>query len=213
MRPTRATKPNNQTRKQHSCSLKQLIPLLCEKVEGLNMVKVVLLKSQEKGIWVDGSTFWILIKALWKMDEANCFVNEMRIDGVKPDVNCYNKVLSGSSETGRLIWEMRTGFNANVQIYNMMIGGFMRNGELNKARELMDEIGKDKMLRAPNGDCCCSGISFWVLMFLKLVQMHQWMPEYFDLINSTSMHSPRWRFGLGLRRRVVSLVLLMKNAG
>ncbi|KAJ4779959.1 Pentatricopeptide repeat-containing protein [Rhynchospora pubera] len=196
-----------------AASLNQLLSILCDKKEGLYMVKDVLLKSHEMGIRVDRSTFWVLIEALckhgkakfaieimgvmglfecnpdpkmyslvlkslcdsddsngWsdviafvgemrnagslltnsdcymvidllvkegKMDEAYCLVTEMRIDGTNPDINCFNKLLSGFCQAGRfdmvdkVFDEMLIGgMVPNVHTFEIYIDGLAKKGDV-----------------------------------------------------------------------------------
>ncbi|KAJ3684122.1 hypothetical protein LUZ61_013286 [Rhynchospora tenuis] len=72
-----------------------------------------------------------------KIDEAYCFVTEMSIDGTNPDINCYNKLLSGYCEAGRLVMvdkvfdEMLIGGMApNVHIFEIYIDGLAKKGDV-----------------------------------------------------------------------------------
>jgi len=73
--------------------------------------------------------------------------DKMLINGLVPNMCTFEIYISGLAKKGdadKMIKTVkcmeRTGFNANVQNHNMMIGEYMHSGEISRARELIDEM-------------------------------------------------------------------------
>ncbi|MED6110478.1 hypothetical protein PIB30_043310 [Stylosanthes scabra] len=111
-------------------------------IEGMNKL---LAKMQELNIRPSVVTFGILLKhlcAAWRVDEALDVFNKLRgkgesnLFGVEPDVG---------GEALILLEEMKTGskHQPNTIMYNCLIDGFCKAGNIDKAHELFDQMNEE----------------------------------------------------------------------
>jgi pentatricopeptide repeat protein len=135
-------------------SLNQLLSLLCEKSEGLYMVRDVLLKSQRMGIRVDRSTFRILIDALCRNAKAKFAIEIMGLMGLfecDPDPRMYSLVLKSLCENSNswsdviaFIREMgNAGFSARIWDCHMVIDFLVKEGKVDEAYCFVNEMKDD----------------------------------------------------------------------
>lgn len=137
-----------------TASLNQLLSVLCEKREGLYMVKDVLLKSQEKGIRVDESTFSILIEALCRNSKAKFAIEIMKLMGLfecDPDLRMYSLVLQSLCEDSNswsdviaFVREMqRAGFMPSMMDFYKVIALLVKEGKVDEAYCFVNEMRID----------------------------------------------------------------------